>query len=331
MFKEGNERSCYRGDLCGRHVHKLDLRRRNDGEVGVAASLDSGADKCSVGIEGSIALGNHLALFQLGGEVHNVVVVEVHLRVLYLAVGSFDKAEVVDLGIHAERADKTDVRAFRRFDRTKTSVVGVVHVAHLEAGTLTRKTAGAESRQTALVGQLGQGVGLVHELAQRVGAEEGVDNARDCLGVDKVGGCEHLVVANVHTLADSAAHTGQTDTELVVELLAHGTHAAVRQVVDIVDVGAGVDELYEVADNGYDILLGENLHVHARGQAELAVYAVTAHVAEVVALLREEQVEDYFTGAGIIRRLGVAELSVDILDSLLLGVRLVLLEGVEYD
>jgi len=54
-------------------------------------------------------------------------------------------------------------------------------------------------------------------------------------------------------------------------------------------------------------------------------YAVTAHVAEVVALLREEQVEDYFAGAGIIRRLGVAELSVDILDSLLLGVRLVLL------
>ena len=44
ICNKGNERSRYRCDLCGRHVHKLDLRRRDDGEVGIATRLDSGAD-----------------------------------------------------------------------------------------------------------------------------------------------------------------------------------------------------------------------------------------------------------------------------------------------
>ena len=49
---------------------------------------------------------------------------------------------------------------------THTAVVGVVYVAHLESGAVTGQTARAQGRQTALMGQLCQGVGLVHELGQ---------------------------------------------------------------------------------------------------------------------------------------------------------------------
>ena len=79
-------------------------------------------------------------------------------------------------------------RAFRCLDRAETAVMGVVYVSDLETGALTRQTAGAEGGQTALVGDFGQRVGLVHELRQRVGTEEGVDNRRDGLGVDEVDG-----------------------------------------------------------------------------------------------------------------------------------------------
>ncbi len=331
VLEEGNERCGYRGNLCGRYVHELDFRRRNYREVSVLTGLDLVADEGAVVVEGRVALGYHLAFLNLGGEIYDVVVVEVDTRVLDLAVRGLDEAEVVDLGVYAERADKTDVRAFRGLDRTETAVVGVVHVSHLESRALTRQTAGAEGRHTALVGDFGQRVGLVHELRQGVGAEEGVDDRRYRLGVDEVGGGEHLVVADVHALADGAAHAAEADAELVVELLAHGAHAAVRQVVDIVDVGTGVDELDEVADDGYDVLLGEHTHIGRDGKVELAVDAIAAYLAEIIALLGEEEVGDDFARRSVVWRLGVAELPVYILDGLLFGVSGIFLESVEDD
>ena len=153
------------------------------------------------------------------------------------------KPRSFDFSIYAERADKTDVRTLGSLDRTETAVVSVVHVSYLEACAFTRKTAGAEGRHTAFVSDFCQRVGLVHELRQRVGAEECVDNRRYRFCVDKVDGSEHFVVAHVHALADSACHAVETYTELVVELFAHGAYTTVRQVVDIVDIGARVDKL----------------------------------------------------------------------------------------
>ena len=177
---------------------------------------------------------------------------------------------------------------------------------------------------------LSQRVGLVHELRQGVGAEERIDYARNGLGVDKIDGGEHLIVAHIHALADGAGHTCQTYTELVIELLADSAHTAVAQVVDIVDISLGVDKLDKILDDGDDILLGEDLDIHRCGEPELLVDAVTAHFAEVVTLLREEKVDDHLARACVIRRLGVAQLPVDVLDSLLLRVGGILLESVEY-
>ena len=203
-------------------------------------------------------------------------------------------------------------------DRTQTAIVGIVYVSYLETGAFTRKTAGAEGRHTALVGNLGGRVGPVHELRQCVGAEECIDYRRDCLGVDKIGRGKHLVVTYVHTLADCARHTVEAHAELIRKLLADSAYAAVRQVVDIVHVCVAVDKLDQIFDNGNDILLGQHLHVHAGCEAELAVDAVAAYIAKVITLLREEEVENYLAGTYLVGGFGIAELTIDVLDSLFL-------------
>ena len=161
----------------------------------------------------------------------------------------------------------------------------IVYVAHFETGTLTGETARTKGRKTALVRHFGQRVGLVHELRQGVCTKEAVDNAGDRLGVNQVGRREHFIVANVHALADGAAHTGQTDGELIAQLLAYGTYAAVAEVVDIINGSLRVDELHEILDNLNDILLREYANVLIGIKIQLLVDTIAAYFAQVVTLL----------------------------------------------
>ena len=61
---------------------------------------------------------------------------------------------------------KTDVRAFRRLDRTNAAVVRRMNVAHFEPGAIAAKDPWPKGRETAFVGQLGERVRLIHELRQ---------------------------------------------------------------------------------------------------------------------------------------------------------------------
>ena len=256
---------------------------------------------------------------------------EVHLSVLDVTVGGLDESEAVDTCVDAEGGDKTDVRAFRRLDRTETAVMGVVHVSDLESGAVAAQTSRAECGETPLVGDLRQGVGLVHELRELARSEEGVDHGREGLGVDQVGRAELLAVADVHLLAYGTGHAAEADAELVGELLAHGAHAAVAEVVDIVHRSLRVDELDEILDDLDDVRLGQHAHVGIDGEVQLLVEAVPSHVAEVVALLGEEELLDDVAGGVFIRRFRIAELLVDVVHSLDLGVGRILLERVEND
>ena len=143
MFQERNKRCCYGCYLCRRYVHEVDLIGRYHREVGIQTSLDSVVLKCSIFIDGSITLCDNLTLLDFSRHIDYLIVLQVDMTVLDLAIRSLDKAEVVDFGIHAQRADKTDVGSFRSLDGTQTSIVGVVYVTYLEAGTLTRQTTGA--------------------------------------------------------------------------------------------------------------------------------------------------------------------------------------------
>ena len=329
VLEEGDKCRRHGGYLLGRHIHEVHFLGLHHGEVGVEAAFHHVAHEGAILSQGGVALANIVTLLFLGSQIHHIVVVQVHGLVGHLTVRSLDETEVVDGGIDAERGDKTDVGAFRALNGAEASIMCIVHIAHFETGTFAGETAGAQCREAAFVGHLGQRVGLVHELAQRIGAEEGVDDTRYSFGINQVDRFEHITVAHVHTLTDSAAHTGQTDGELRSQLLAHRAHTTVGEVVDIVDHGIRVDQLYEIFNNLNDILFRQDALIHIRIQIQLLVDAVASHLTQVIPLVREEEVLYQVVGSSIIGRLGIAQLAVDILRSFLLRVGCVFLQCLE--
>ncbi len=82
----------------------------------------------------------------------------------HLLVGRFDIAHGVEPRIARQGRDETDIRTLRGLNRADPAIVGGMDIADFEARALARQSAGAERRQTAFVGDLGERVGLIHEL-----------------------------------------------------------------------------------------------------------------------------------------------------------------------
>ena len=211
------------------------------------------------------------------------------LAVVDLAVRRFHEAVLVGARKQRERIDQADVRAFRRLDRADAAIVRRMHVAHLEAGALARQAAGSQGRDAALVGDLRQRIGLVHELRQLAGSEELLDRRRNRLGVDQV--VRHQVVrfrlrqALLHRALD--AH--QARPELVLGQFAHRTHAPVAEVIDIVDLAPAVPEFDQDADDCEDVLVRQRHRPGKFAPADAAVEFHAAHGRQVVALFGVEQ------------------------------------------
>src|SRR6202044_2449580 len=134
-------------------------------------------------------------------------------------------------------------------NRADAAVVGGMDVADFEAGALTRQTAWSKSRKTALVRDLRQRIGLIHELRELAGAEELADRGHHRLGVHQVvrHGRRHFLVHR-HLFFYGALHAHQTDAELVFEQFAHRAHAAIAQVIDIVYRADAFAQLEQVLD-----------------------------------------------------------------------------------
>ena len=122
------------------------------------------------------------------------------------------------------------------------------------------KAARAKGRETTLVREAGQRVGLVHELRQLRGAVELLDGRHNRANVDQRLRRDVVSVLGSHTLAHDALHAAHANAELVLDELAHGAHATVAKVVDVIGVlglVAGV-EGKEVAQGRYDVLAGDH-------------------------------------------------------------------------
>ena len=169
--------------------------------------------------------------------------------VLDLAVGRLDEAVFVHPRIGRERVDQTDIRAFRRLDRADAAVMRRVHVAHLEAGALARQTARTERRETPLVRDLGQRIGLVHELRELRRAEELAHRGGRRLGVDQVLRHDGVDIDRRHALLDRALHAQQADAVLVLHQLADRAHPAIAEMVDVVDLALAVAQIDQRADH----------------------------------------------------------------------------------
>ena len=83
-------------------------------------------------------------------------------------------------------------------------------------------------------------------------------------------------------------------------------------MVDIIDGSLGVHQLDQILDNLDDVLLRQDADIHICVQVQFLVNTVTAHITQVVTLVGEEQVLDDLTGTGIIGRVSITQLTIDV-------------------
>ena len=252
MLEEGNQRCGNRHDLARRDVHVLNGVRGGEHELALVPAGHQVAIERAIGGDFGVGLGDHVLPFLDCREVIDLVG---NLAVLDLAIGRLEEAVAVGGGIDRERVDQADVRAFRRFDRAHPAIVRGMHVADLEARTLARQTARTQRRNTALVGDLGERVGLVHELRQLARTKEFLDGGTDRLGVDQVVRHQVVGLGLREALLDGTLDAHQAGAELVLGQFADRTHPAVAEVIDIVDLATTVAQLDQDADHREDVVI----------------------------------------------------------------------------
>ena len=233
VFKEGDHRGRDGDHHLGADVDVIDVLAVDlNGIVAVTAG-DALVDEHAVLVDRLARLRDDVLVLDVGGHVLDLVG-HAAGALLDLAVGRCEEAVLIGAGIGCEVVYKADVRAFRSLYRAETAVMAVVNVTHVEGCALAGQTSGAEGGHTALMRQLREGVGLIHELAERAGAEELLDARRDGTDIDKALGGDDVEILQGHALADDALHAGKADAELVLQQLADAADTAVAQMVDIV-------------------------------------------------------------------------------------------------
>ena len=321
VLEEGDHRGRDRPQLARRHIHVIDVR---GGDVvdftALAAHEHAVLAEATVIGEHGVGLRDDVEVLLVSREVVDLVG---HPAVDDLAVGRLDEAECVDPTVGGERADQADVGAFRGLDRAHAAVVRGVHVADLEAGPLTRQTAGAQRRQAPLVGQARERVCLIHELRQLRGAEELLDGGNDGADVDEGLRRDGLDILGGHALANHALHARQARADLILDQLTDGAQAAIAEVVDV--IGLDLDlatrslchglpgvQARDVLDRGRDVFLAERALAERLIQAKLLVDLVATDLGQVVALRIEVEVVE--KRAGVLQRGGLAraELAVEV-------------------
>ena len=320
MLQEWNQGSWNRCNLLWWNVYQINLIGSYYRVVCILTTLYRISLEGTIYRKRCVSLTDNLVFFLFCCQINDILVIHVYFCIVNLTIRGNDETKIIDLCIDTEGRYQTDIWPFRTLNWTETTIVSIVYVANLETCTLTWQTTRAKSRQTTLVSNLGKWVCLVHELAQRIGSKERVDNAWDSLRINKVSRSEHFIVTNVHTLTNSAAHACQTNGKLIGKLFSYRAHTAVTQVVDIINSGIGINQLDEIFYDFNNIVFSQHTGIHVCVEPQLLIDTVTSYLTEVITLIREEQVLEDFTCTGIICRISIAQLAIDVVDGFFLWV-----------
>ena len=228
VFKERNHCRSYRNHHFRRNVHVIHGFSRHFQYLVAVTGGNAGAYKVPFLIQRLVRLSYDILIFHVGGHINHLVGNNAR-SLVYLAVGGFDKAVLVYLGKGSEIGNKTDVGTFRGFNGTHSSVVGIMYVTNLKAGSVTAETSGSEGGKTSFMGKLRQRVVLIHKLRQRRRAEKFFYRRHNGAYIYKGtgGNLLHLLRLKPHSFADNALHTGKADSELVLDKLAYGADTSV--------------------------------------------------------------------------------------------------------
>ncbi len=260
-----------------------------------------------------------------GREIANLVG---DLAILDDPVWSLNETMDIDPRVGRQRCNQTDVRTFRRLDRADTTVVCRMDVTNFEAGTFTGQTTGAESRETTLMGNFRERIGLIHKLGKLTGTEELLDDSRNRLGVDQVMRHQAVHFLQTHPLLDRTLHPDQADPVLVFQQFTNRTHTTVTEMVDIVDLDSeltgialivghlpvidAVTQVNQVTDNFQDILFRQGGDFQRQLQTKLMVQLEATNRREVITFLIEEQAREKCIRALDRRRITGAQATVNL-------------------
>ena len=111
---------------------------------------------------------------------------------------------------------------------------------------------------------LGERVGLIHKLRELGRSEKFADRSHHWFRVDQIvrHGRGHFLVHG-HFFFNRPLHADQADAELVLHQLADRAHAAIAQVIDVVDRTDALAQLQQVADGRVEIVGIERALVEA--------------------------------------------------------------------
>ncbi len=287
MLKERNQTSRNRNQLFRRNVHVVDLARINFQKLTPAANGHF-ADEFPVVIDFRIRLSQHHRLFLVGGQIVNFIR---HPAIFTNPVRTFDKAEFVDPRVNAQRVDQTDVRTFRRFNRTNPAIVRRMNVANLESSPLPVQTARPQRAQTAFVRDLRQRIDLVHELRKLAAREEIANHRAQRLRIDQLLRRDRIraLIVKGHPFANQSLRPRQPHPALISQKLAHRPHAPASQVVNIVDESVALLQPDQILRGLNDVLRADRPLIQIDLQTELLIDLVTPDPSEVITLRIEEQ------------------------------------------
>ena len=172
--------------------------------------------------------------------------------------------------------------------------MGGVHIPHLEAGSVAVEATRSEGRETTLVGEFRQRVGLVHKLAELTPSEEVAHHRTESLRVDELlrGHPLDVHIEEGHALLDQALGAGQAHPALVGQEFAHRTHTTAAQVIDVVNRAIPLLQIKEILDRREEVLRHHDALCGIDADLELLIDLVAAHPGEVVLLgVKEETLE----------------------------------------
>ena len=250
VFEERNKRGCHRYHLTGADVHIIYFVARYFRYVVAIAHKHTFFYKPVVFVKRLVRLSHSVTVFFVRRHISHFVGDAV-VYFIHFSVRRFDKAVFVDARVRRQRVDKSDILSFGRFYRAHSRIVRIMNVAHFERRAVAVESARTESRKFALVGKFGNRIGFVHKLTELRRTEKFFYGACDRTNVDERLRSGRLVVLlNLHSFAHHSFKTRNTYTELILQQLAHRTHAAVSEMVDVVHIAYSVAKSGNIIDGG---------------------------------------------------------------------------------
>ncbi len=317
MLEERNERCGNADDLLGRTVDILNLRGIHLGKFTIDPRENRAFFQLSVLIDRIARRENRLHLF-VGAESDDFVG---DFAVFHFAVRREQEAVLINGRVNTQRADQADVRAFRRFDRADSTIVGDVHVADFKACAFAVEPAWPKRGKPTLVDKARQGIRLIDDLREFRSTKEEVDCGTDRLGVDEISDLREFVrVLDAHALLHGSAELEETLAHLVDGKLVERAESAVAQMVDVIElrqrpagdrVGTLAAKIEDVLHDAKEILSANEHHVLGDIEIELAVDAESANLAQAVSRLIAELLFEELAGFFNLRRIAGAQARVD--------------------